>query len=113
MLEVLIALAIFASSALIILEVSSRSVREQSRLTDKTFATYVAENKLETLRLQTKLPDTGIDDDTTTMAGREWHVRTETSKTGTEGIRKVVVSVRAEREQQNAIVTLNGYFGER
>lgn len=112
LLEVMIALAIFAVAALVILEQSSRSVRGQARLVDRTIATYVAENQIEKLRLQKRSASTGTRDDSIQMAGREWYVRTEIQETSVKRFLKVIVSVRSEPEQENPVTTLTGYLGD-
>ena len=111
LLEVMIALAIFAISALVILEQTSRSIRQQSQLENKTLAVWIAENHLARLRLQPRWPDTGNYDTQETFTQRNWEVRQAVEQTANPLLRKATVSVLLE-DQDAPLVTLQGFIGE-
>lgn len=112
LLEMLIALAIFAVTALVVLEQNSRGVHQQAQLEEKTFATWVAENALASLRLQHRWPNLGVQDDKTTFADREWRLRVDTQETPRADLRKVIVQVRDNAQSSDPIATLTGYFAK-
>ncbi|MDM3872566.1 type II secretion system minor pseudopilin GspI [Porticoccus sp. W117] len=113
LLELMIALVVFAVTALVVLENSSASVRQQARLEDKTLATWVAENSIAELRLQPYWPSLGVRDQQVQFANRDWHVRQETLETPDPRLRKVIAQVRSNRTDDQPIVELTGYLRER
>lgn len=56
LLEVLVALAIFAMVAASVLSASARSLQNASRLEDKTLAMWIADNRLNELQLEQTPP---------------------------------------------------------
>ena len=112
LLELMIALVIFSVTALVVLENSSSSVRQQTRLEDKTFATWVAENALAELRLKPYWPSLGSHDQTVQLAGRDWYIRQETVATSEPKLRKVVTEVRTDRQHSDPVAVLTGYIRE-
>lgn len=59
LLEVLVALAIFAMVAASVLSASARSLQNASRLEDKTLAMWIADNRLNELQLEQTPPSSG------------------------------------------------------
>ena len=59
LLEVLVALAIFAVVAASVLSASARSLKTAARLEDKTFATWLADNRLQEIQLADAPPVEG------------------------------------------------------
>ncbi|UTW44238.1 type II secretion system minor pseudopilin GspI [bacterium SCSIO 12696] len=112
LLELMIALVVFSVTALIVLENNSSSVRQQAHLEDKVFATWVAENTLAELRLKPFWPSIGTQDSRAQLAGREWHIRTDTMSTVEPKLRKVTTQVRTDRNAP-PVIELTGYFRER
>ncbi len=93
LLEVLVATAIFAVAALGLLNAQSSQVRTNQHLGDKTFAHWVALNRLAELRLEKAFPEVGQGESTARMAGREWLVTTQVQATPVANVRLVVISV--------------------
>ncbi len=56
LLEVLVALAIFAMVAASVLSASARSLQNASRLEDKTLAMWIADNRLNELQMEQTPP---------------------------------------------------------
>jgi len=118
LLEVMVALIIFAFSALVILQQSTRSVHQLSVLQDKTLALWVAENALANIKLKTQWPSTGNTEYVVSNAGREWNITQHIEDTSNESLRKIVVKVSRENANNNTsdsdypLVTLTGYIGE-
>jgi general secretion pathway protein I len=112
LLEVLIALTIFATAAGGFLSATGQSLRQLQRMEAKTFAGWVAQNRLAELRSPRAWPDTGERDDTVAMAGREWKVRVTIEATPHPDLRKVLIAVYDAAPAGGAsIVTLTGYLG--
>ncbi len=111
LLEVLIALAIFAISALVVLEQASLSISQQARLEEKTLALWVAENQLAAMRLEPEWPAAGSTEKKTTNANRNWQIQQAVEATANPLLRKITVAVSAENAREPSL-TLTGYRGE-
>jgi general secretion pathway protein I len=72
LIEVLVALAIVAIGMAAVLEVLTSSANTTVYLQDKTFAEWVALNRLETVRLSGAVPTAGTSNDDITYAGQSW-----------------------------------------
>ena len=91
--EVLIALAIVAVVAVQLSTVSSASTHTQEKLEQKTFAHWIAQNKLRSLRAQTTWPETGETTEEVEMARRVWMVSTKVSPAPLPAFRQIEVKV--------------------
>ena len=111
LLEVLVALAIFAVSALVIMEQTTRSVHQQTRLEEKTIALWIAENNLAQLRLDNHWPNTGNTENIVNTSERSWRVQQQIENTANESLRKVTIIVSREASDAS-LASLIGYVGE-
>ncbi|NQD94286.1 type II secretion system minor pseudopilin GspI [Pseudomonas sp. CrR25] len=118
LLEVLVALAIFALVAASVLSASARSLQTAARLEDRTLAMWIADNHLAELQLAETPPAQGRDQGELTFAGRAWQWQSEIQTTSEPSMRRVTVWVapRAARGdggdlRQRAVVSLNGFLG--
>jgi general secretion pathway protein I len=118
LLEVLIALAIFATVAAVLLTASARSLQNASRLEDKTLAGWVADNYLTELQLADTAPAIGEDSRELEYAGRQWQLYSETSATSEPGMRRVDVWVAVPQSKrvstpvkERSTLALSGFVG--
>ncbi|MFC3680029.1 type II secretion system minor pseudopilin GspI [Bacterioplanoides pacificum] len=112
LLEVMIAVTVFAVIATTISQTTSQSVGNLLYLQDKTLASFVAENQLTDIRLN-GFPAIGDRNDVVDMAGREWRVNTKVENTQLPDTRRVTVSVAAlENKEANlaSIATIVGKY---
>lgn len=112
LLEVMIAVTVFAVIATTISQTTSQSVGNLLYLQDKTLASFVAENRLADIRLN-GFPAIGDRNDVVDMAGREWRVNTSVENTQLPDTRRVTVSVAAlENKEANlaSIATIVGKY---
>ena len=72
LIEVLVALAIVAIGMGAVLEALTSSANTAVYLQDKTFAEWVALNRIETVRLSGAIPAPGTSNDNIDYAGRSW-----------------------------------------
>lgn len=79
LLEVLVALGIFALVAGTVLTLSARSLQQAAQLEEKTLAMWVAENLLVELQLQTQAPSVGQEQGMEPLAGRDFYWLREVS----------------------------------
>jgi general secretion pathway protein I len=118
LLEVLVALAIFALVAASVLTATARSLQTASRLEDKTLAMWIADNHLAELQLSKSPVADGRDQGDLAFAGRRWQWQSEVQATSDADMRRVTLWV-APMEQgrvagdlrEQAVVSLNGFLG--
>ena len=95
LIEVLVALAIVAIGMAAVLEALTSSANTALYLQDKTFAEWVALNRIETVRLTGSAPPAvGTSNDTVTYAGRSWEWQQKVTDTRIQGMRQIEVDVR-------------------
>ncbi|WP_439134709.1 type II secretion system minor pseudopilin GspI [Pseudomaricurvus sp.] len=111
LLEVLIALSIFAICASTLLQQSGRSVRHAAYLETRTQASWIAENELERLRLNEQFSPVGKQEKEVTFANRKWLVSQDITNTNNKDLRKAVIEVRDGDSQRATSFKLTGFLG--
>ena len=118
LLEVLVALAIFALVAASVLTATARSLQTASRLEEKTLAMWIADNQLVELQLSKNPVAEGRDQGEVDFAGRRWQWQSEVQATREPDMRRVtlwVAPVEQERLggdlRERAVLSLNGFVG--
>ena len=95
LIEVLVALAIVAIGMAAVLEALTSSANTAVYLQDKTFAEWVALNRIETVRLSGTVPTPGTSNDNIDYAGRSWEWQQKvTSLPRVPGMVQISVDVR-------------------
>lgn len=116
LLEVLVALAIFALVASSVLVASGRSVRIAGQLEERTLAMWVADNRLSELQLAEVPPSVGSDQGSVDFAGRRWLWQSDIEVTSEPAMRRVTLWVAAEERgatgelRERALVSLSGFL---
>ncbi len=95
LLEVLVAMAVFAVAAMALLNAGRDQIQASSRLEDKTLAHWVAMNRVVELQIAGRYPDTGRGESKVRMADRDWRVLTEVENTPVPNVRRLTVDVSA------------------
>jgi len=98
LLEVMLALVILATSGLAVMKAASEALNNQAYLQQKTFALWVASNRLAELKLQKKWPSSNWQNDDQKFAGNTWYVRYQTVQTGDDNFKALDVEVAAKKE---------------
>lgn len=111
LLEVMIALAVFAITAIALLSQTNQSASQSLHLEEKAYALWIAENTLTELRLQPEWPPLGTEQNPVQMFDREWLVKTDISDTGETSLRRADVSV-LRAGDNNTLASLLGYIGQ-
>ena len=116
LLEVLVALAIVAIGMAAVMGALSSSAGTVSYLRDKTFAQWVALNRIATIRISGQQPATGNTDGDVDYAGTSWHYRQEVVTTDVPGILRIDVKVRPKdlkvsTEDTGWYTTVSGLYG--
>lgn len=111
LLEIVVALAIFATATLSMLAFSTRIVQQQTRLEQKTLALWVAENTLAELRMQQPWPRSGYHEYRVKNMGQQWRVDVRVQDTTRARLRRIQVDVFAGQDSAS-LASLTGYRGE-
>lgn len=93
LIEVMVALAIFVAVALTLDSTMGANIRGVTRYEEKTFAMWVAANKLVELQVYQKWPGNGRQDDEAEFAGRKWFIETTVSNGPYPDTRRVDIAV--------------------
>lgn len=111
LLEVMVAVAIFAGIAITISDTASMRVNNLLTMRTMTLASFVAENRLTDIRLTGIAPQPGETNDVIEMADQEWRLLTEVSETQFPGLVRIDVSVAPEQTPDNSVITLSTIMG--
>jgi general secretion pathway protein I len=120
LLEVLVALAIFALVAASVLTASARSLQTAARLEEKTLAMWIADNHLTELQLAETPASAGHDQGELEFAGRRWQWQSEIQSTSEPSMRRITLWVaplpaRAHPGgdlRERSVVSLSGFLGD-
>ena len=111
LIEVLIALAVLAVVMASIARATSQTVVANLDLQQRTFASWVAANVIEQVRLRDGWPNVGRRQGRTIMGQTEWHWQMQISSTEEPRMRRLDVVVYQDSDHQQAIVSLSGFVG--
>ena len=111
LIEVMIALTIAALALTAATASISQMVDGARGMQDRTYASWIAQNRIVELRLANVVPEVNRSNSEVTFAGQEWELDTAIIETGVENLFRVDVSVsRQGSDEVSGIVT--GFIGE-
>lgn len=93
LLEVLVALLIFAISATALMSGMSQILHQQARLEEKTFGNWIAENRVNEVLIMNQFPDAGEKKEDIDYAHRRWQISEKVINTPNPLMRRLEVSV--------------------
>ncbi len=111
LIEVIIALAIAAISLAAVTATISQMVDGANSIQQRTYASWIAQNRIAELRLANVLPKVSTTTGEVTYAGLEWAWETTVSETGVENLFRVDVEV-SLAGAENSIGFVTGFIGE-
>jgi len=114
LIEVLIALLVFGLIATAAAEVGSQYISSYERVRDKTLASWLADNRINEIRLQDNIPATSENSKDTDFGSYRWRVTTAILATAEAKMRRVEVTVARYREEgatPEPIHTLSAFVG--
>lgn len=109
LLEVVVALMIFAVGCMAIIKATGQQVRSLGELEARNVALWVADNQLAILQLDVAPPALAWRAGTTDMADEIWHWRYRGRQTTDAGMRAIEIEVRREPQARNALIALLAY----
>jgi general secretion pathway protein I len=111
LIEVIVALFIVALGLGALLTTLTSSASNVEHLRDKSFAEWVALNRISTVRLARPFPTTGKANGQEDFANTKWYWRQEVAETATPAMHRIEVSVaRTESEDAPALATAVGFI---
>jgi general secretion pathway protein I len=110
--EVLVALAIVSIGMLAVFKVLGDTAYNVANLRDRSFAAWIADNRITEIRLSGELPSVDEVKGDLEFAGRRWSWVQKVATTQVEGMRRIDVSVRRDEDAEgSALVILAGFVG--
>ena len=113
LIEVMVALAVLSLSGIALLTNISQATSDLGKLNEKVVALGIAEYALNTLLIQKDFPELGSDEETITLANREWSVELTVSETPNEKVRRIDALVRPQgvilQRQEYATILLSAF----
>ncbi len=111
LIEVMVALTIVALSLTAIAASMNQMIDAANAMRERTYASWIAQNKIAELRLANVLPEVSSTSGEVDFANAQWTWRTVVSETGIESFFRVDVSVSLAGSEYN-IRTVTGFIGE-
>ena len=112
--EVLVALVIVALGSAAVLSALTTGADSTARLRERSFAEWVASNRLVEARTSREAPKPGLREGEVEFAGSTWQWREDIGRTPIKGMLQIKVSARpkaADGEREEWLVTLIGFHG--
>ena len=109
LLEVMVALAIFAVAGIAVMSSVSQQLVGLTALEEKTIATWVADNRQVEVKLRKNWPGLSWTNGKEEMAGQTWYWRWCGVETQDSSFRALDVEVRSEEKAKDPRVTLRTY----
>lgn len=111
LIEVMVALAIAALALGAVAAAISQMVESSTAMQQRTYASWIAQNRIAELRLANVVPEVSEDSDQVEFANQEWTWRSTVSETGVENLFRVDVDV-SLAGSDDVIRTVTGFVGE-
>lgn len=112
LLELLVAMAIFATAGMAIMQSSAAHIRNLSQLDELTIASYVADNQMQLAMLDTEWPGKEKSEGEVNMANRQWLWQQKISKLADNDLRLVQISVSLAEAPEQVLYQLQSYKGK-
>jgi len=107
----MVALTIVAFSLTTVAASMSQMIDAANTMRDRTYASWIAQNKLAEMRLADVFPDVSATSGEVEYANTSWEWRAVVSETGIENFRRIDVSI-THVDSEYVIRTVTGFIGE-
>ncbi|MEP1448519.1 MAG: type II secretion system minor pseudopilin GspI [Paraglaciecola sp.] len=112
LLEVLVALFIFALTGTAIMKAASDHLTGVGQIEDITFATWVANNRLNQVHIDNTWPIKNNQKGEQEMAGRIWYWQQRTIKTSDDDMVQVEVTVGLDEQYQDSVTSISTFIAK-
>ena len=109
LLEVMIALFVFALAGTAVMKAASSHLNSISQIEDITFATWVASNRLNQLKLNDTWPPKNDQKGTMDMSERTWYWRQKVEKTNDDTLRQVEIIVGLDELYTDSVTSVKTF----
>jgi general secretion pathway protein I len=110
LIEVVIALFIVSLSLATVTATMSQMINSAESMRNRTYASWIAQNRIAELRLATAPPEAGASNGEVEFANTDWSWRTVVEETGVDDLFRIDVSVSLAGSDDN-IRTVTGFVG--
>jgi len=110
LIEVMVALAIVALSLTAVTASMSQMIDASHTMRDRTYASWIAQNRITELRLASTTPKVGESSGEVQYANTDWSWRAVVSETGVDDLYRIDVAVSLAGSDDN-IRTVTGFVG--
>lgn len=110
LIEVMVALAIVALALTAMAGSMNTMIDNASTMRERTYASWIAQNKITELRLSGQVPEVGTNSGELEYGGTEWSWRTVISETGVESFMRIDVTV-SLLDSDYEVRTVTGFVG--
>jgi general secretion pathway protein I len=111
LIEVMVALTIVAFSLTAVAASMSQMIDAANAMRDRTYASWIAQNKLAEMRLAGTMPEVSTTSGEVEYGNTSWEWRAVVSETGVENFMRIDVSI-THIESEYVIRTVTGFMGE-
>jgi len=113
LIEVIVALGIIAVCMAAVMTTVTTNARNAAGLKERTFAHWVAMNKMAELHINNKeWPATRTTTGTELMAEHEWYWTMKVEKTEDDSVRRVYIRIRSNEDDEFPLTTLVGFVAK-
>jgi len=109
LLEVMVALFVFALAGTAVMKAASEHLSSISEIEDITFATWVASNRLNQIKVSDTWPPKNNQKGTVEMAGRTWYWQQQVKKTSDNTLRQIDVMVGLDELFNNSVTSVTTF----
>ncbi len=109
--EVLVALLILSVGLTAIAVTMGRMLSNAQLMQDRTYASWIAQNRIVQMRADGTLPEPGSESGEADFGHHTWAWRSVVSETGVENLMRVDISV-SRAGEEDTIKTVTGFIGE-
>jgi general secretion pathway protein I len=112
LIEVMLAMAVFAIAGVALLSAATNNARNISYLEDKMFANWVASNQLVATHLVKTWPPKNNLKGEVELGGRTWFWLQKVVKTTDKNMRQIVMEIRLKESEELAIDSITTYVSK-
>nr|WP_159534750.1 type II secretion system minor pseudopilin GspI [Alteromonas sp. 154] len=112
LLEVMVALLIFALTGTAILKAAGDHLNNVGQIEAVTFASYVASNRLNQLQLDDTWPPKNNLKGSMEMADRTWYWQQKVTKTNDDELRSVSISVGLDSDYSSSVTSVTTFVAK-
>jgi general secretion pathway protein I len=116
LIEIMIALTIFAVVSAALIRNASMSVHQTAIVTERTLAWWVGENQLSEMRSVSRDPENypsiGKKNISVRMAQIDWEIQVDVKSTQNENMRRVDISVFSDNDLDVPLANIHGFLGK-